>query len=630
MNSETGTRLKRLAQRDWVVALCVFVIALLLYIPTLSPSIVLDDGGEMQMLAYRLGVGHPTGYPTQILLSWLFVHLPLAADLALRVTLFSTVTSALALAVLYLAARELNASRLTAAVAALMLAAAPRVWMHASATEVYGLANLLMMLGIWLLFRWGHGRSPLWLVTLAFGFGLTHHINLRLLGPAVLVYILIVDRRLILRPREWLPALAALLLPLLLYAFIPLRADYFGAQPQWAGEILGVRKTIASGLVTPHFYGGFLNLALALDYGQQFLAGDILGLAALDDYATMTLQQVPWPAVVLALLGFVALFRRDWRANVFMLLAYLVSLWAALRFLAAVGEDGDNFIPVYWLMALWFAIGADALVRWAGNLFDSRPAWRRWVVGGLIVALLFLPMFNAVSGWSDAMARRQIGVRAAATGVLAAPVPQGTVIVGDWRDITPLRYLQRVEGVRPDLWVIHADAFGINLLAGRALAEGTPYFVLRSTPAGLRLLPLPARDQTAIHNPDERRFTDAVRWLGFDLLDQSWRPGDVLPLTFYWATDAQPDFDWMTYVHLIDENGEKAAQVDRIPVGDFFRPTAWPSGVVLADQYELTLPPDLPAGRYQIIFGAYDGSYRFPWIDGGKTQFLTEIQVVDS
>ena len=37
--------------------------------------------------------------------------------------------------------------RVAAFVAALLLAAAPRVWMHATATEVYGFANLLMMLG---------------------------------------------------------------------------------------------------------------------------------------------------------------------------------------------------------------------------------------------------------------------------------------------------------------------------------------------------------------------------------------------------------------------------------------------------------------------------------------------------
>lgn len=614
----------RRTQRDRLIAALVFLAALLLYLPTVSPSVVVDDGGEIQMLSHVLGVAHPTGYPLMLLLGWVFSHLPVGGDVAWRVTLLSTVASAGAIAALYLLGRQLGAEKTPAAVAALMLAAAPRLWMHAQATEVYGLANLLMVLGVWLLLRWGAGRAPLWWATLAFGLGLTHHISLRLVGPPALLYVLLVDPRLILQPRRWLPALAALLAPLLLYALIPLRAAFFESLPQLQGSILGLHKALAAGFVSPHYYGGFWNLALALDYGQQFLgAKDFLGLSVLDDYLRFTLQQAPWPAVLLAVLGVFVLWRRDRKASLFLLAAYALSLWAALRFLAQVGEDGDNFIPVYLLMAAWLAVGADAVWRWGERL------WPPWGRRALLVALWLLPLVHALSQFPAALERRQVDVRPQAGAILAMDLPEGAAILGEWRDITALRYLQRVEGLRPDLWIIHAGPEGIRLLQPRAEQEGVPLAILRPTPAGLRLLPLPAPGPTAIAHADERRLNQAVRWLGYDLPSTSARPGETLPLTFYWAADAAPPADWTTFIHLLDAGGEKVAQVDRVPVGVFYPPTLWRPGQMLADQYELTLPPDLPPGRYRLIFGAYSGDQRFQWADGRGEQELAEIIVAE-
>lgn len=613
-------------QRDGVIALFVFLAALLLYLPTMSPSVVVDDGGELQMLSYVLGVAHPTGYPLMLLLGWVFSHLPLGGDVAWRVTLLSTVASAAAIAALYGLGRQVGAGRAPAAVAALILAAAPRLWMHVQAAEVYGLANLLMVLGIWLLLRWGSGQSPLWWATLAFGLGLTHHISLRLVGPPALLYVLLIEPRLILHPRRWLPALAALLLPLLFYGLIPLRAAAFQALPALQGSILGLHKALAAGYVSPHYYGGFWNLALALDYGQQFLgAKDPLGLSVLDDYLRFTLQQVPWPAVLLALLGVFVLWHRDRKASAFLLTTYALSLWAALRFLAQVGEDGDNFIPVYLLMAVWLAVGADVVLGWGERLW---PPWGRRF---LLALLWLLPLYHAVTQFPAALERRQMDVREQALAVLGSDLPAGAAILGEWHDVTPLRYLQRVEGVRPDLWVIHAGPEGIRLLYPRARAEDVPLFVLRATPAGLRLLPLPGAGQPTsqpdISHPDDRRLDAFVCWLGYDQTPSTARPGDALALTFYWAADAVPPADWTTFIHLLDANGEKVAQVDRIPGGAFLPPTAWQPGQVITDQYELVLPETLAPGRYRLIFGAYSGDQRFVWEDGRAEQELGEIEI---
>ena len=211
-------------RHDGAVAAVVFLLSLALYVLTMAPSVVAGDGGEMQTVAAVLGVAHPTGYPLFTLLGWLFTHLPLGGDPAYRVTLLSAVAAAGTVACLYLLIRELAVRRLAALLAAALVAVMPAIWLHAIVAGVYTLAHFFIILGLWTLLRWGHGKTPLWVPALVFGFGLAHHISLRLFGPAVLVYIIAVEPRLPLRPRRWLPALACLLLPFVVYAYIPLRA----------------------------------------------------------------------------------------------------------------------------------------------------------------------------------------------------------------------------------------------------------------------------------------------------------------------------------------------------------------------------------------------------------------------
>ena len=619
----TTDKLRALLHKDIVLAVLVFFACLAIYLPTLSPSIVLGDGGEAQMHSAVLGVSHPTGYPFFFLLGWLFGHLPLGGDLAFRVTLLSTVSTAAAIALLFLTVRELGGARAPALAAALLACAAPRVWMHASASEVYALSSFFGILGIWLLLRWETGKAPLWAVALAFGFGLTHHISLRLFAPAVLVFLLLVDPRLPLRPRRWLLALACLLLPLALYAYVPLRAAHFMSMPELGGRVLGVRKVVASGLVSPfYFSGGAIGLILALGYSSDFLSGGIR-LAVIKDYFSLAQVQFPLVVPAIALVGAAVLFKRRWRANVLLLLIYGVVMVAALQHLSTVGEDGDHFIPTFLLTAVWFGVGADAII----SLLTARfVRWRTWLRPALSIAVCVLAIYAVAAQYPQALKRRQVDV---VPGILDQQLPAGAVLTGDWIYVTPLRYRQRVEGVRPDLWIIHANPEGTRIIMGDAIKERAPLYAIRPTPAGFRLLPLPVWDSLVISHPADIGLGPAVRWRGYDLEPTTAKPGDVLPITLYWQAVAPvpKGEDWTTFIHLLDENGEKVGQVDQPPGDGFYPPFAWQPGLLIADQYELPLDSRLKPGKYKLVFGWYKGDERLSWADGQDARELAQIIV---
>jgi hypothetical protein len=612
---------KALLKKDGVLAALVFLACLIIYLPTLSPSVVLGDGGEMQMLSDVLGVSHPTGYPLFLLLGYLFGHLPLGGDHAFRVTLLSTVCTSGTVALLFLTVRELAGARAPALAAALLACAAPRVWMEGAAADVYALSSFFGILGIWLLLRWESAKTPLWIVGLAFGFGLTHHISLRLFAPAVLVFLLLVEPRLPLRPRRWLPALACLLLPLALYAYVPLRAAHFTAMPELAGRILGVRKVVASGFISPfYFTGGAISLILALGYSGAFLSGGIR-VDVIKDYLALAQQQFPLVVVAIALVGVGVLFKRRWRANVLLLIIFAGVLLAALQHLSTVGEDGKHFIPTFLLTAVWFGVGADGII----SLLTNRLArHRRWLPATLSIAVCALAVYAVAVQYPEAMKRRQVDV---VPGVLDQPLPAGAVLTGDWIYVTPLRYRQRVEGVRPDLWIIHANQDGTSIIMADAIRQHAPLYTIRPTQVGFRLLPLPVWDPSVITHPADAGIGPTVRWRGYDLSSTVARPGDVLPITLYWEATAPVGEDWTTFIHLLDENGEKVGQVDQSPGDGFYPPSAWRPGLLVADQYEFPLDSKLKPGKYRLIFGWYRGGDRLSWNDGQDARELAQVIV---
>jgi hypothetical protein len=96
-------------------------------------------------------------------------------------------------------------------------------------------------------------------------------------------------------------------------------------------------------------------------------------------------------------------------------------------------------------------------------------------------------------------------------------------------------------------------------------------------------------------------------------------------LTLLWRALQPVARDYNAFVHLLDANGNRVAQVDWPPGDAISRlPTSqWPVGVTLADTQQLLLPPDLPPGVYTLIAGLYD------WQSGERLGDAVEVGVIE-
>ncbi len=163
MNATVNRIRERFGGRlNLLTEITLFAAAFLLYLRTLSPTVLDGDSGEFQYMAYILGVPHSTGYPLYIFLGKLFTFLPFG-DVAYRVNLLSAVCTALAVPFIYAIALRLIQQRAPALLGTLILVVTPSMWGGALEPKTYALHLLLGVLSIFFALRWyqeNRSRDP--------------------------------------------------------------------------------------------------------------------------------------------------------------------------------------------------------------------------------------------------------------------------------------------------------------------------------------------------------------------------------------------------------------------------------------------------------------------------------------
>jgi len=99
----------------------------------------------------------------------------------------------------------------------------------------------------------------------------------------------------------------------------------------------------------------------------------------------------------------------------------------------------------------------------------------------------------------------------------------------------------------------------------------------------------------------------------------TYRPGDVVAVTFCWRALRTTGTHYVVFVHLVDSGSRLVAQQDTEPVD----PTVdWVPGVIVTDPHEVEVPLGQAAGTYQLRVGMYpqgQPASRLPVVDAGAT-----------
>jgi hypothetical protein len=689
------------SKKNLIIAITLALFSLALYVRTAAPTVLPADGGEFQFVPYIAGIAHPTGYPLYTMLGWLWSHVLPFGDVAYRMNLFSVLWAAVAVTLLYRTSviflRLVNPAisrgtlHVSALVATATFAVSRTFWSQAIIAEVYSLNAFFVVLILYLLLKWeaaadenrrpsrianlagaedrgdgeaaGKTRRPatcLLLLTFTYGLGLTHHRTMLLLAPAVAVFLWLAGmethptatgRRINHNGKLALKALLVLLLPLLLYLYIPWRACF----TPYLRLPLSADRELVLYQNTPQ---GFFNLVM----GQMFrgeLGYRAETLTRLRMAADLLRDQFGLVGMALGLLGVLRLaFGRRWALLALTGLTYLANVVFTLVYF--IGDIFVLFIPSYLVCALWLALGAatlgegvgEGIVRWKGTPVRYGP-WeegyhkmissiRSLVSLATVIPLCILPLTLLSRNYPQIDQSHNYEVRDRWREILAEPLPWRAILVSNDRDeIMPLWYYQFVEGQRPDLnglfpRIVPDPTYeNIVRLVDDVLATGRPIYLIKEMP-GLEIkyqlepsgslvrVVGPAVNKAPDH-PQSVSLSEEALLIGYDQEPHSPRQGEELRVTLYWQIQRKLEGVYSTFVHLAEEEGQRVAGSDQQPGGEFYPTDLWQPGEILRDEHVLTVPPETPPGKYRLLVGMYS----YPSLESlGESVFIGQIEII--
>jgi hypothetical protein len=129
--------------------------------------------------------------------------------------------------------------------------------------------------------------------------------------------------------------------------------------------------------------------------------------------------------------------------------------------------------------------------------------------------------------------------------------------------------------------------------------DGVPYaWICPAYPTDPRMF--------AIDHHSDVQLGDHISLPGYRLSATQLSAGEPLTVTLFWQSDGRLVEDYHVFVHLVDADGQIAAQHDGVPVqGE--RPTwDWRDREVFQDEHVLSIDPSLPGGAYTLSVGMYD------------------------
>jgi hypothetical protein len=635
---------------DWLVAALIAVIAALGYHSTIAPTVLDGDAALFQYTPSALGVTYPTGYPTYVLFGFVWKTLVPVGSIAYRMNLLSVVCGALALAILYPALARLLESRAAALCAVAIFGTLPTYWRWATEAKIYTLHILLLSAILFLLSRSEDALTGRTLLALGLLFGLAaaNHSTTVLLLPGLLLLLWLSSRdgpqrldhplRSLRSLRYLLPAAA---LPLLLYLYVPLRAEWLLAREGTLSG-LNVPVAVARGLVSEYYRPGLNGLV------RYFTAADFTG-GVVANWASVPhdLGAVYWPLVkddfgplglLLAATGAVTF--AVWRPRRFwpLFLMYVVLIPFVLTY--GQGEQSAFLLPSSLMLAVFGGSAVAGILRLirtvdarlvrdrsASNHAGRRPlpmrtAIARWIPTFIVlVGTAYLPLQQAsrdvgwlTQKWNDATHEYW-------TDVLAHPMEKGAAVLAHWGDLTSFWYLQHAEGQRSDLYGLFPPAeptVAAWLGAGHSLYVAGPLQGRGDDLAArYQLIPWGRLVRVASRGEDARTLLPNLPSVGADVVfggqlrllgagfDGSVPSGGLLPVTLTWQAVQRLPSDVRISLRLVADDGTPAGQSDDTLLSGWLPAGSLPPDQLLLSFHRFKLPAGTMPGIYHLQVSLY-------------------------
>lgn len=450
----------------------VFAVTWFVYILTTFPTVQTEDSGELIAAAVKLDIAHPPGYPLHTLLGKLFSIIIPFGNLAWRVNIMSGFFAAAAATFLFLFLKRITKNDLVSMCGSFFFAFTDIFWSQSNRTEVYSLNTFFVILLIYLLYLWHETQEDRWLYlsALSYGLSLTDHHLMVLAGPAIILFVLIRNWRVILDYKLVLFCILLFALGLSVYAYLPLRTYFGGPYDNPAFIEHGSLHTwqAFSDFVNRKIYGGTVNLTtpqttqeIATSHLPAWLIDlkDFIISKATDFWNNNTTSLVPllktitreyfYLPLFFFIPGLIYLFKKGWRFALFIILLFVSYTSALLIYIPVSSYDPNNFSARPFMIPAILILGIMMILGYV-YIIEIIPVKK---VKTILTFLAFITVFAAIgTNFSkNNESKNYIAYDFNKNALMSVP-PNGYLLSTGRDDMTfPLYYLRKAEGLRPDI-----------------------------------------------------------------------------------------------------------------------------------------------------------------------------------
>jgi len=433
------------ARRANVTAATAFIVIMIIYLRTLLLGPAFFDTAEYQVAPYVLGNMHQTGYPFYGVVGKIFGTLVPLGSVAYRMNLMSALFLAIAASLMIFISLRYRVLPLVALAVALSFAFEKNSWQTAVHADPHPL-TVLIAASLWLMaMKWRDSGDRRWLWTMALlsGLGLGGAAILVAELPAIVIYTVIS------RPREFFAPKTMIVAALLgvtgvvgIYTYLPIRAMMHAPLNYWDPQTwVRFDEVVFSG------GGGLLTLEGLRSIPRVLAsnASDIVGWYG--EWLTPAGSAI---VAALAVVGLLALVKRDWRFGCVIFIGFFLPIYASVSVPNA--ERGRYFMMSNWLLFFLTGLGIQATLIAPIRHID-RGSMRQSLLVLAVGASLIFPCYLTHSFWNpkvdgDNSAEEFID------GVFAAIKKPNAVVLSWWGASTALWYGRYAEGKRPDITIL--------------------------------------------------------------------------------------------------------------------------------------------------------------------------------
>ncbi|MFH1193390.1 MAG: DUF2723 domain-containing protein [bacterium] len=363
----------------------------------MPPSIYTGDSGETATAVYVWGIGHPTGFPTYIILAKLFSYLLPWLEFAYRLNIFSALVSSATIVIFLFILRKLEIGYLASLAALFSLSFAYTFWLHAEMVQVYSLTAFFIALTILIVLYWLETRKNIYFYLLAIisGIGTGTHLTFLLIFPFIFIFIFARDKKLITAKRLFLFFITFLVVASAIYSYIPLRAAQSPAF-NWGN---------------PSNKENFIDYIMQRDWSYKIGNRNLESWKLmLDEIGRLFSREFTWLGLIFISVGVVSAYKKYQ--------SFFYAGFAVIFFnILLMGNYGNSrdifvlwryFLPSYIVMAVFLAIGLNIIFDFFWGAKKDNLTILKILLASLLPVFIFFSHFNNVNHRNNFLVQRTV------------------------------------------------------------------------------------------------------------------------------------------------------------------------------------------------------------------------------